>query len=297
MMTHPAPIVAGIDFSASSRSVLRHALHAAKINHMPVIALHVLDATQIALLGEDSPAATTAASLTEKAKAKLAQWVAAEDATDKVELEVRHGRPVEELHNAVKDHGASLLVIAANDTTKKRLGTVASRCVRSAPCDVMVLRNWQKGNFCKIVLCCDFSTTSSLALGKAVVIAAENGAELEIVHVMYPPDRDLWGEVLEDVRGPGRYADKCREQIHEEMARFIAPHQAALSNVRHKTVILESMMASVTLTHHIQDIGADLVVLGTRGHSRFMSHFLGTNAERLMQDSPVSVLAVRSPNA
>lgn len=297
MNTHPAPIVAGIDFSGSSPSVLRHAIHAAKINNTPVIALHVLDASQIALLGEESPAAVTTASLHQKARAKLANWVAAEGTTGEVELEIRQGRPVEELHNAVKDHGASLLVIAANDDTKHRLGTVTSRCVRSAPCDVMVLRNWQTGNFRKIVLCCDFSATSALALGKAAKLAEQNDAELEIVHAMYPPDRDLWGELLEDVWEPGRYAEQCRTRIREEMERFIEPHREALAGVRHKTTVLESVLASVALTHHIQDVGADLVVLGTRGHSRFMSHFLGTNAERLMQDSPVSALAVRSQDA
>jgi nucleotide-binding universal stress UspA family protein len=35
------------------------------------------------------------------------------------------------------------------------------------------------------------------------------------------------------------------------------------------------------------------VVLGTRGHSRLASYFIGTNAERLLHDATVSVLAVR----
>jgi nucleotide-binding universal stress UspA family protein len=40
-------------------------------------------------------------------------------------------------------------------------------------------------------------------------------------------------------------------------------------------------------------VDADLVVMGTRGHSKLASYFIGTNAERLLQDLPVSVLAVR----
>jgi nucleotide-binding universal stress UspA family protein len=77
------------------------------------------------------------------------------------------------------------------------------------------------------------------------------------------------------------------------MQRFLAPHAAALAEIEHHPVILESISSSMALTHHVQDSGADLVVLGTRGHSKLSSFFLGTNAERLLHDATVSVLAVR----
>jgi nucleotide-binding universal stress UspA family protein len=63
--------------------------------------------------------------------------------------------------------------------------------------------------------------------------------------------------------------------------------------VRFETLVLESEMPSVAITTHVKFSGADLVVMGTRGHSPMASYFLGTNAERLLHDASVSVLAVR----
>lgn len=57
--------------------------------------------------------------------------------------------------------------------------------------------------------------------------------------------------------------------------------------------MLESELPAVEITGHVRSIAADLVVMGTHGHSPIASHFIGTNAERLIQDAPVSVFAVR----
>jgi nucleotide-binding universal stress UspA family protein len=81
--------------------------------------------------------------------------------------------------------------------------------------------------------------------------------------------------------------------VNRDMKAFLAPHAVGLAGIEHVPVILESISSSLALTHHVQDSGADLVVLGTRGHSRLASFFIGTNAERLLHDATVSVLAVR----
>jgi nucleotide-binding universal stress UspA family protein len=41
--------------------------------------------------------------------------------------------------------------------------------------------------------------------------------------------------------------------------------------------------------------GMDLVVVGTRGHSKVSEFFIGTTTERLIQKSPCSVLTVAAP--
>jgi universal stress protein E len=293
-MTSTAPIIAGIDFSAASPSVLRHAVHAAGLSGAAVVAVHVLDSGSLAhraASGGDNPVMEL---LETQARRKMEALVAAEAAGTGVRVEVRGGRPAEELHRLVEETGASLLVIAANDLTKKRLGSIASRCVRSAPCDVLVMRDWQEGNFAKIIVCTDFSPASDRVLARGIELATEQGARLEIVHVMYPPSRDVWGEVLDHaMNSPLSYDEECRAKVNRGMEEFLAPHAAELAEIEHRPVILESVSSAIALTHHIQDSAADLVVLGTRGHSRLSSFFIGTNAERLLHDVTVSVLAVR----
>ncbi|WP_193214582.1 universal stress protein [Luteolibacter marinus] len=293
-MNPNAPVVAGIDFTAPSPSVLLHALHTAALTGAPVIAVHVLDSGILSHLSASAGSNPVLDQVVEQGRHRLAQLVSQVDPGAKVRLEIRNGRPAEELHRLVEEEGASLLVIAANDLTKKRLGSIASRCVRTAPCDVLVLRDWQEGNFSKVVVCTDFSPTSELALARGVTMAAANGARLEIVHVMYPPTRDVWGEVLDhEENSEVSYETECRDRANKAMAGFLAPSAEALSRIDHAPVLLESTMPSMALTHHIQDTEADLVILGTRGMSRVAGFFIGTNAERLLHDAQVSVLAVR----
>lgn len=287
-------MVVGIDFSDSSPMVLRHALASAKSRSARLIAVHVLDKSQLEFrqasgLGELNPDGLKA-----KAEKKFEALLAGKADGVDVEFMVKAGKPADELCQVVKDSGAEVLVISANDMTKARLGSIAARCVRMAACDVLVLRDWQGGDFKKIVVCTDFSKTADQAIERAAEVAKRDGALLEIVNVMFPPGLDTWGEVLEHAADSvSTYAEECRATVEAQMKKCIERHQAALSGVRVETLILESEMASVAITTHVKFIGADLVVMGTRGHSSLASYFLGTNAERLLQDAPVSVLAVR----
>jgi len=293
-MNTNAPIVAGIDFSAPALSVLRHAIQIASRSSAPLVVLHVVDSSSLAHRAASGGLNPAAELIEQEARERLAGWIADEDTETEIRIEIRKGRPAEELYRSIEDHEASLLVIAAKDTTKKRLGSIASNCVRSVPCDVLVLRDWQQGNFTKIVVCSDFSPASAHALARGVSLAAAHGAELEVVHVIYPPSRDIWGEVLEhDEAAPMSYVEECRAKVNEQMTKSLSPHAEALATIKYRTVILESVLASSALTYHIQDTGADLVVLGTRSHSKLASYFIGTNAELLLHDATVSVLAVR----
>lgn len=286
-------ILAGIDFTAPSPTVLRHAIHTARSMEKSVHAVHVLDSGRIARWATGGEK-TSAEAITEQAKHRLDAFVLEHAQDSSVGTEVHLGRSATELCHAVDAHDASLLVIAANDLTKKRLGSVASACVRCASCDVLVLRDWQEVNFEHIVVCTDFSAMSERALKRGVEVALANGARLEIVHVIYPPDKDLWGLPLEPTKGPKEtYATRCRERAQREGEAFLAPYTNILEQIEHKLVILESEVASVEINFYLRDSGADLAVIGTRGHSRIGGMFLGTNAERLLHDVAVSVLAVR----
>jgi universal stress protein E len=287
-------IVAGIDFSAASPAVIRHAVHAACQGGHQVTAVHVLDSGSLAHRAASGGVNPKFDLLESQARQRLEALIASEAPGARVSIEIRSGRPADELHRLIEERQAQLLVIAANDLTKKRLGSIASRCVRSAPCDVLVLRDWQEGDFRKVVVCTDFSAVSGRVLERGIALARENDAALEVVHVMYPPSKDIWGEILDhDADSPVSYETECQAEVQREMAGFLAGHAADLSAVGYQTVILESESSAMALTEYVQEGEVDLVVMGTRGHSKLASHFIGTNAERLMQDATVSVYAVR----
>jgi universal stress protein E len=287
-------IVVGIDFSDSSPIVLRHALESAKSQDAKLIAVHVLDQSVLEFREVSGQGKPSMDLLKTQAEEKFKTLLAGKGDGCQVEFLVRTGKPADEICKVVKDLEASVLIISANDMTKSRLGSIAARCVRMSPSDVLVLRDWHGGNFQKIVVCTDFSQTADRAIERAAIIAKRDGSLLEIVNVMYPPSRDSWGEVLAHAADSTMtYADECRATVQGQFNKCIERNQTALQGVRFETLILESEMASVAIKEHVKSIEADLVVLGTRGHSPIASYFLGTNAERLIQDAPVSVLAVR----
>jgi len=159
---------------------------------------------------------------------------------------------------------------------------------------VLTLPDWQGGPFRKIVVCTDFSKTADRAIDCAASVARQDGAALEIFTVTYPPELDSWGAVLEHAAdSPTTYEEVCRAAIFKKMEQCRELHQAALDGVKHVSAILESQMTSVKITECVLSSHSDLVVIGTHDHSAIASHFMGTNAERLIQDAPVSVFAVR----
>ncbi|MBK1832131.1 universal stress protein [Verrucomicrobiaceae bacterium R5-34] len=291
-MKKTQPIIAGIDFSSPSENVLKHAVHAGRAAGVPVIAVHVLCASHLHHWGKSAGEAEAA--LEKEALEKLEALVESTVPGESVQCVVCKGRAADELDRLTKEHDAGMLVIAANDMSKRRLGTIASRCVRLVPSDVLLVRDWQEGDFKKIIACTDFSVSSNTILEKAITEAEANGALLEIVHVIYPPNKDIWGKTLEGGESDtATYVAKVRAQTQEQMDQSLADFADRLKGITHTTKILESVVPSVELTYHINESDADLAVLGTRRQSKLASMFIGTNAERLMHDSEVSVLAVR----
>ena len=293
-MNKHVTIVAGIDFSDSSSIVLRHAIHAAESRDTTVIAVHVLEKSRQEYREASGQEKTSFEVLKSQADDRFAKLLSSKANGVHVEFIVKEGKPVDELNRVATDMGAAFLILSANDLTKKRLGSVAARCVRTAPCDVLVLRDWQGGNFEKIVVCTDFSKASDRAIDRAAFFAKRHDSALEIINVMYPPNRDSWGEVLDHAAdSPISYKEKCKALVSQNMEKSVKRCESALEGVRYETTIMESQLPSVAITEYVRSNGSDLVVLGTQGQSKLASYFIGTNAERLINDVPVSVYAAR----
>src|SRR5690606_25361439 len=105
-----------------------------------LIAVHVLDDAKLKAwteaTGKDLPVSRAVDEASERLE-KLASSL--DDTLLPVEREVPVGRPFAKLAELVKERQAELLVLNAHDLAKKRLGSVASRCVRVVPADLMLL--------------------------------------------------------------------------------------------------------------------------------------------------------------
>jgi universal stress protein E len=294
-MTPVRPIVAAVDFSAASPAVVHHALHAAEQTRAPLRLVHVIDSavlSQHALaLGQVPPLET----LLDRARERLKEMIPATESTVPCEFIIRQGHPGEELHEIVDECDAGLLVLAANDLTKHHPGSVASACIRTIPCDVLVLREWQGRNYREILTCIDLTEGSARALEQGISLALLHTAELEIAYVMYPPSRDVWGGLLQpepDEKGSS-YSERCRSGVRQAVERFLSTEEGRLRHLKHRITILESVTPAQALKYHVLDTKPELVVVGSKLHSRFSRFFSAGIADHLLHETPASVLAVR----
>jgi len=295
-MSADTKIVAAVDFSSISPVVLEHAVKIACHRGGSVMAVHVLDESRlkdwIDTLGED----TSAENWIEKTKGRLTELAATQAGKCELTLDVSLGRPYQKIAELVQATGAGLLVIGAHDQDKRRMGSVAAKCIRAVASDVLVLRDWQGRLFKKIAACVDFSETSAKALGQALDFADAHNAGLEVIHVIFPPKNDPWGETMvHPLDSSVSYEAAVRERARRRMELFLKPFADRLEKLEHSTVVLESQCPAMAISAHALAESTDLIVMGTQGRSWLGSLVLGSTAERLLNDAPSSVLVVRPP--
>jgi nucleotide-binding universal stress UspA family protein len=293
-MKNVPPIVAGIDFSSSSAQVLAHAAKISAASGASLIAAHVVPASVIKQWEDSMGSEASTTGRVEEMTGRMEALVEETIPGAPVVIEVCIGDPHKALAEIIRHHAADLLVLGAHDVSKRRLGSVAARCARSAPADVLLLRDWQGRFFRRIAACVDFSKSSAAVLERSIALAAAHEATLEIIHVIFPPTRDPWGEVMDQpMDSDTSYETLVRERARRRMDDFLEPFADRLSEIQTSIVFLDAESPAAAITAHVDAELVDLTVTGSREGSWVADFVLGSNAERMLHDSSSSVLIVR----
>lgn len=287
-------IIAAVDFSSSSAQVLAHSAKLAAASGCGLVVAHVIGASTIKEWEESMDLEAPTANRVDEMIVRLGEMATEGCAGVPFTLEVRIGSAHKALADIIREHGADLLVLGAHDVSKRRLGSVAARCARSAPADVLILRDWQGRFFSRIAACVDFSASSAVGLDRAITLATVHQASLEIIHVIFPPTRDPWGRVMDQpMDSEISYENRVRERAGNRMIAFLNPFKERLAGIGSSTLLLESESPAAAITAHVDVAGIDLTVTGSRDGSWVADFVLGSNTERLLHDSTSSVLIAR----
>jgi nucleotide-binding universal stress UspA family protein len=143
----------------------------------------------------------------------------------------------------------------------------------------------------KILVPVDFSPHSGRAQELAGDLARTFGAEIHLLHcyelpvrAMMPYDLAVPEEIWTAVRdAAGRKLDKARDKVRGEGL----PVESHLSG----------SPPFQAITAVAEDIGADLIVMGTRGLTGLKHVLLGSVAERTLRTAPCPVLTVKDDSA
>ena len=135
----------------------------------------------------------------------------------------------------------------------------------------------------------DFSTHAVKALEYATGLAKSLRAKIDLFHAYDAPLVELTPyhfaipvSVLEEVR------DAALEQLEELRQKVAADGVEAAAHMREGT-------AAEAISSAANDLGADLIVMGTRGLTGLKHVLLGSVAERTIRVAPCPVLPVKDP--
>jgi nucleotide-binding universal stress UspA family protein len=142
-----------------------------------------------------------------------------------------------------------------------------------------------------IVVGTDGSDTASIAVDRATELAKLTGATLHIVHAFQPLSATLIGAAT--TTGPTFNVEQVNAGIAagaEEVCRHAAAN-ATRAGVNVETHPLPGDAADTLITA-AKDVGADLVVVGSRGMSGVRRFILGSVPNKVSHHCPCSLLIV-----
>ncbi|MDX2133007.1 MAG: universal stress protein [Planctomycetota bacterium] len=289
-------MAAAVDFTAGSRVALHCALRIAARDNATVHPIHVIDTLVATELEEAlSPyQKDLRAGLVRDAQLAWDSWRSASPGAAALPLDVRIDTRVMGILRAAADAKADLLVAGAYGTTRPDvgMGTVATACVRYAAMDVLLVRDTHPAGFRRIVACVDFSQASRAVVADAARIAAQDGAELHLLHVFRAP----WHELHYPAPTPGadpRLQKQYRDGLEGRLRAFCDQCRDDLNGVTPVRQLQDDRGHRSGIVEYAANVQADLIVLGTRGKSNIRDIVLGSTAEKVLRDTPCSVLAVR----
>lgn len=278
-------ILAATDFSTRSDRALRRAALLARRSGARLVLVHAVDDDQ----AERKIAAEMAAATT--LLAEQARTFREVDGLD-CEARVVTGAPFEGVIAAAREAEAGLIVVGPHrrrplmDTF---LGTTAERIIRASPVPVLMANGVPAAAYAHALFATDLSDCSAEAARRLAGLDLCQGAQLSVLYLFDAPEVRLM--LRSSISTP-----KLRAHLAEvgrnaagELSTFVRDTGLAPTGevVRH----IETLPAH-DICSRARAIGADLVVVGTRGRTGLAGLVVGSVAMEVLRIATVDVLAV-----
>jgi nucleotide-binding universal stress UspA family protein len=183
------------------------------------------------------------------------------------------GEVEREIVHLAEDLGAGLIVMGSRGRRGMRralMGSVSESVVRHAHCPVMVVRAEPVVFPTKLLVATDRSREAQLGATTAADLAKSTNSELHVVHVGFEQLRDEAQKELEEEVG----------MIRESGAQDIQAH-------------LNFGMPARSIVELAEELGAGLIVMGSRGLGGVRRALLGSISDSVVRHAHCPVLVVR----
>lgn len=143
--------------------------------------------------------------------------------------------------------------------------------------------------FRHVAVATDFSECGEAAVEAAVDVAARYGAALTLIHVVEIPAYAYAGMDTMPINLTTPVSEAAREAMQHALTRAQKRIPAAQAKLEPTGVSWQRIIAVA------QQVGADLLVVGTHGRTGLQHALIGSVAERVVRHSPIPVLSVSTP--
>jgi nucleotide-binding universal stress UspA family protein len=291
-------LLAGTDFSDPAAVALEWAVELARQQGARLELVHAV--TVPPPLPGYVPAADLdfSADVESAARARLEQAAAALSAQGtEVAIHLAVGTPSRVILDRAEAIGATGIVMGTRGLTGAQhllLGSTTERVVHAARCPVLTVHPEDRGRhrpIRSILVPTDFSADAELAIATAHRLLAppEQDARLILIHAFnLPVEYTAYGPIpisLNFLKDTG---------LEAERRLFEAAQRLEREGLTVETVAREGDPAQV-IAAEAEERGADLIAMGTHGHSGLHHLLLGSTAERVVQHARCPVMTIRRP--
>ncbi len=279
------------DGSEYSEGAIREAIKLAKKCSSRLSAISVVET--------NAELEAIAPQITEKAEKVAREHLVAVQARAKKEgvdcdIIIREGEDAYKyiVDEAAKTKGTMIIMGRRGRTGLKRLmmGSVTSRVIGHAPCNVLVVPRAAKVEFKNILVATDGSKYSAAAASEAIGIAKRNGSKLTVISVvpselMTPTDIEFSMPQRELI---------AEKEMHEAEKNAKAVKDAAQKEGVAVQAFVMSGKPADAIIETAREKGADLIVQGSHGRTGLEKLLMGSVTERVIVLSTCAVLVVKT---
>ena len=291
-------ILAATDFSETARSALDWAVELARQQGARLELIHAITVPPT-MPGYAPPVGLDfSEELRDAAESRLAEAAAAlKDKGVEVSTFLDLGTPSQVIVQRANTLNARAIVIGTRGLTGLRhllLGSTTQRVVHGAHCPVLTVHPGDSGRhrpIRTILVPTDFSQDAELAVVTAhhLLAGLEQDAKLILLHAFnLPIEYTAYGPIptsISYLQDAGLESERRLYDMAEELRRDGLTVEAVAREGDPAHVIAEEAKAR----------GADLIAMGTRGHTGLRHLFLGSTAERVVEQAPCPVMTIRRP--
>jgi nucleotide-binding universal stress UspA family protein len=276
-------ILAASDLSARADRAVERAFQLA-VQHGALLKLiHVVD--------DEVPEEITR-SVKAKAGERLSSMVSHLDCSAVVDVEVKAGQAHAAIVREAAAWDADLIVLGIHRNANASfpvVGTTMGRVVRECAVPVLVVTRPADDPYRKAIVAADFSAFTEFALAAARTFVPDG--EIELVHAYHVPFSGFLSHSAS--------ADELRDAYRRDLSDLIRKPAAGARPAtpehdacRFRARPIEGEVIGV-LRDRVNDIDADLLVLGSHGRSDLARFWVGSVAEHFLVHPPCDVLVVK----